>query len=90
MEHIKTCEECRREYEEFEKIGSLVKEAKPLFEKEKVKSLTGKIALSMVAGVSFIILTGFVVMSWLPNYNYDKAVSSDIYPVDEYGLVELF
>ena len=70
--------------------SKLIKEAKPLFEKEKVKSLTSKVALSMVAGVSFFILTGFVVLSWLPNYNYDKAVSSDIYPVDEYGLVELF
>ncbi|MCR4880902.1 MAG: hypothetical protein K6A44_03005 [bacterium] len=90
LEHIKTCEECRKEYEKFQKIGSLVKEAKPLFEKEKVKSLTNKIALSMVAGVSFFILTGFVILSWLPNYNYDKAVESDIYPVDEYGLVELF
>ena len=90
LEHIKTCEECRKEYEKFEKVGCLVKEVKPLFEKEKAKSLTNKIALSMVAGVSFFILTGFVLMSWLPNYNYDKAVSSDIYPVDEYGLVELF
>ena len=37
LEHIQTCEECRNEYEKFQKIGSLVKEAKPLFEKEKTK-----------------------------------------------------
>lgn len=90
LKHIQECDECRKEYEKFQKVGSLVKEAKPLFEKEKSKSITNKIALSMVAGVSFFILTGFVLMSWLPNYNYDKAVESDIYPVDEYGLVELF
>lgn len=92
LKHIETCDECRQEYEKFQAIGNLVKEAKPLFEKEKAKSksLRRKIALSMVAGMSFFCLTGFVLMSWLPNYNYDKAVSSDIYPVDEYGLVELF
>lgn len=90
LEHIKTCEECRKEYEKFQAIGSLVKEAKPLFEKEKIRSFKSKVAISMAAGVSFFVLTGFVLMSWLPNYNYDKAVSSDIYPVDEYGLVELF
>ena len=90
LEHIQVCEECRKEYEKFQKIGALVKEAKPLFKKEKVIKIRSRIALSMVAGVSFFILTGFVLMSWLPNYNYDKAVSSDIYPVDEYGLVELF
>ncbi len=90
LEHIKTCEECRKEYEKFEKIGALVKEAKPEFERAKTRALKSKIALSMVAGVSFFVLTGFIMLSWLPNYNYDKAVSSDIYPVDEYGLVELF
>ena len=90
LEHIKTCEECRKKYEDFQKIGSLVKEAKPLFIKEKTKSIQHKIALSMAAGVSFFFLTGFLLMNWLPNYNYDKALSSDIYPVDEYGLVELF
>ena len=90
LEHIQTCEECRKEYEKFRSVEALVKETKPLFKKEKVKSIQRKIALSMVAGVSFFILAGFVIMSWLPNYNYDKAVSSDIYPVDEYGLVELF
>ena len=90
LEHIKTCEECRKEYEKFQALGNLVKEAKPLFKKEKSKSIQHKIALSMVAGVSFFFLTGFLLMNWLPNYNYDRAVSSDIYPVDEYGLVELF
>ena len=44
----------------------------------------------MVAGVTLFILTGFVLMSWLPDYNYDQAIASEIYPTDEYGLMELY
>jgi len=88
LEHIKSCDECREEYEKFEKISSLVKETRPLFQKEKFRQK--QVAISLVAGFSLFILTGFVVFNWLPNYNYDKAIESEIYPTDEYGLMELY
>ena len=88
LEHIKTCPECRAQYEKFQKVSNLVKEAKPLFLREKFQ--TKKIALSMVAGVTLLCLTGFLLLSWLPYYNYDQAIASDIYPTDEYGLVEFY
>jgi len=88
LEHIKTCKECREKYETFQKVSNLVKEAKPLFLKERFKKR--KIALSMVAGFSVLFLTGFLLLNWLPNYNYDQAVASDIYPTDEYGLMEFY
>ena len=88
LEHIKTCEECRKQYEEFQKVSNLVKEAKPLFMKEKFQKR--KIAFSMVAGVTILSLTGFLLLNWLPYYHYDQAIASDIYPTDEYGLLELY
>ncbi len=88
LEHIKSCEECRKEYEKMQSVSKLVKEAKPLFKKEY--AIKQKLALSLVAGVSLFCLTGFVLMSWLPYYNYDQAMTSEIYPTDEYGLVELY
>ena len=88
LEHIKTCEECRKQYEEFQKVSNLVKEAKPLFMKEKFQKR--KVAFSMVAGVTILSLTGFLLLNWLPYYQYDQAIASDIYPTDEYGLLELY
>ena len=88
LEHIKTCEECRKEYEKFQKVSDLVKETKPLFKKEKFQKQ--KIVLSMVAGVTLFCLTGFLLLQWLPYYNYDQAIASEIYPTDEYGLVEFY
>ena len=88
LEHIKTCEDCKKEYEKMQAVSKLVKEAKPLFKKEKFAKK--KIAVSIAAGVMLFCLTGFAVMSWLPDYNYDLAMESEIYPTDEYGLVELY
>ena len=88
LEHIKSCEDCRREYEKMQAVSNLVKEAKPLFKKERFQKRN--VALSIAAGFTFFILAGFVVMSWLPNYNYDQAVASELYPEDEYGLIALY
>ena len=88
LAHIQECEECRKEYEKMQAISSLVKEAKPLFKKDNV--IRHRFAISMVAGATLFCLTGFLLLSWLPYYNYDQAIASDIYPTDEYGLVELY
>ena len=88
LEHIQNCEECKEEYEKMIKVSNLVKEAKPLFKKEN--KLKQNFALAMVASVTVCSLTGFLLLSWLPYYNYDSAIASDIYPTDEYGLIELY
>ena len=69
-------------------VSSLLKEAKPLFRKEKVRKR--KMAMAMVAGVTFFSLTGFLLMNWLPYYEYDQASISEVYPTDEYGLINLY
>ena len=88
LEHIQSCEECKREYEKMKAVSGLLKEAKPLFRKEKFRRR--KIAMTMVAGVTFFSLTGFLLMSWLPYYEYDQTSVSEIYPTDEYGLINLY
>lgn len=88
LEHIKECEHCRKEYEQMQKVSMLVKEAKPLFKKDNI--IKHRFAISMVAGATLFCLTGFLMLSWLPYYNYDQAVASELYPTDEYGLVELY
>ena len=56
----------------------------------KEKFQKRKVAFSMVAGVTILSLTGFLLLNWLPYYQYDQAIASDIYPTDEYGLLELY
>ena len=72
LEHIKECAECREEYERMQAISNLVKEAKPLFQKDKIKR--HRFAISMVAGMTLLCLTGFLMLSWLPYYNYEQAI----------------
>ncbi len=88
IDHIKSCEDCRREYEKMQAVSKLVKEAKPLFEKSKI--IRRRFTISMVAAATLFCLTGFLLLNWLPYYNYDQAIASEIYPTDEYGLVELY
>ena len=88
LAHIETCPECKAEYEKMTAVSNLIKEAKPLFKKDYAK--TQRLAVTMVAGVSIFFLTGFLLLNWLPSYNYDQAISSEIYPTDEYGLLELY
>ena len=88
LEHIQNCEECRREYEKMQAVSSLVKEAKPLFKKDNV--IRQRFAISMVAVATLFCLTGFLLLSWLPYFNYEQEMASEIYPTDEYGLVELY
>ncbi len=88
LEHIKSCEDCRREYEKMQAVSNLVKEAKPLFKKGDV--IRQRVAITMVAGVTLFCLSGFLLLNWYPSYNYQQEMASELYPTDEYGLVELY
>ena len=88
LEHIMSCEDCRKEYEQMKAVSGLIQEAKP-FIKRRQRELR-KMSAVMVAGMFIIGLTSFAFVNYMPEYKYETAISSEMYPVDEYGLVELY
>ena len=88
LEHIMSCEDCRKEYEQMNAVSALIKEAKPYIKRKQREYL--KMSAVMVAGMLIIGLTSFTFINYMPTYKYETAISSDVYPVDEYGLVELY
>ena len=91
LAHIRECETCRQEYQKMLKTEQIIKEAKPVFAaKKRNKSLT-KIAAGVIAAVlaSMILIqqnTNTVYVSKVP---YDESIA-EIYPVDEYGLLDIY
>ena len=88
-DHIETCENCKAEYEKFNKISELIQEAKPLYFKQKAK----KSKLKTVAAMFLIIFTGSIFAMFNPYYGGNsldgEILSAEDYgfPVDEYGLI---
>jgi len=93
LEHIMHCQECRYEYEKMQKTEKVLKEAKPYFQRQKIKMnhLKAVICVSML-----LILSVYSLQNNFLNRNSNDylathssvTVDSDI-PVDEYGLVDI-
>ncbi len=88
LEHIESCEDCRKEYEQMEAVSALIKEAKPFIKRKQREYM--KMSAVIAAGMLIIGITSFAFMNYMPTYKYETAISSEMYPVDEYGLVELY
>ena len=99
--HIKDCEECRKEYEEDQKIASLVKEVKPYLNKSKSKKIPS-VQLQAVASLILIFLCFFAFDNFsVNNIAIEHTKSSELsvndtsvveamgLPTDQYGLLEI-
>lgn len=91
-EHLKTCEECRKEHKKFEKVSELLQEVKPLYKKKKTNinlAIKAACALAIIftGTMSFDVLDSkYAIVDTL---KYGQAISlEDIgFPVDSYGLL---
>ena len=89
--HLETCEECRKEQEELDKVSNLLKEVKPYYIKKRKKMTKLKAACAIFA----ILFSGTTL--GIINFNsdisdiirYGNTLSADDlgFPVDAYGLV---
>ena len=93
MEHINSCEECRKEHEKMQKVSELIQEVKPYFQKKRKNTARLKVACAlffmMVCGTTLGVI----------NFNTDIAdtlkygevlTAEDLgLPVDSYGLINL-
>ncbi len=91
LSHIKTCEDCRNEYERMNKVSDLIQEVKPELLRKKRDLARLKVACAAFA----ILLSGTLL--GIINFNqdvsdtlkYGQALSIEDYgfPVDSYGLL---
>ncbi len=97
LEHIKTCSECAAEYENMQKVSSLVKEVSFTFKKD-LRKKRAKTKILSIAAVFFTACLAFFTIQFT---NPDSYVNSTIayitgrdftyeqmgLPVDDYGLI---
>ena len=87
-EHILTCEECRKEYEQMKKVSDLIQEVKPYFKKKqsshKVLKTACVLLFFLVSGITFSMNTDFT-----DTLKYGTTLSAEDlgFPVDDYGLI---
>lgn len=91
LSHIKTCEDCRKEYEKMNRVSELIQEAKPQMLKVRKEHAKLKIACAAFA----ILLSGTL----LGIINFNQDISDTLrygapltiedygFPVDSYGLI---
>ncbi len=94
-EHIENCPECKAEYEEFEKVSSLVKEVKAAYKEKKKNNMLAKVACFS----TFVLFSStFGLFGALYNYseytNYENYLQDSVteemgYPIDNYGLIKV-
>ena len=90
-QHLETCEECRKEQEELDKVSDLLKEVKPYYIAKRKNTAKLKAACAIFA----IFLSGATL--GIINFNtdisdtirYGNALSAEDLglPVDAYGLI---
>lgn len=98
-EHLKTCPDCQNEYNETEKVISLVREVKPFIRKERRdNTLLLKIAASFLAlFIGFFAINHYSGKTFLDKNQESIALlvknNSSItqmgLPTDEYGLLKV-
>lgn len=89
--HVIECEDCKQEKEKFDKISSLIQEAKPLYFRESKR----KIHLKTACAVFLLVLSGSIFTmfnldgSMYDTIRYGQTLSAEDYgfPVDSYGLI---
>lgn len=90
-QHIKTCDDCRKEQEIMDKVSNLIKEVKPYYVSKRKKTAKLKIACAMLT--ILLSATAMGVVNFNTNVSdiikYGNTLSADDLglPVDAYGLL---
>lgn len=91
LEHIKTCEDCRAEYEKMEKVSSLIQEAAPMIKqkhknKSRLKLACASFALIFLVSTLSVINLNTDIRDKIM-YGHTLTVEDYGLPVDSYGLI---
>ena len=95
MEHINNCPECKAEYEQFQKISSLVKEVKFSYKEKRKNKMLAKVACFstfIIFSTTLGLLGAFYNFGEDSNYeNYlqDSVTEEMGYPIDSNGLIKV-
>lgn len=94
--HLESCSECRKEHEKYEKVSKLIKEAAPVYLRNRQKAKNAMIKKLACCFVFFIGLTAFTGYKMYDDYmlqtvsaDYDSYISAMGLPIDDYGFLDL-
>lgn len=87
--HLSECEDCSKEHEKMQKVSSLISEVKPLYKKDKLKTV--KVACVVMTAMICSVTMGFVThgQDFMDTVKYGSSLCAEDYgfPVDEYGFL---
>ena len=93
MEHINSCEDCRREHEKMQKVSELIQEVKPYFQKKRKNMARLKVAcalfLMIVCGTTLGVINFNTDIADTLKYGETLTAEDLGLPVDSYGLIYL-
>lgn len=94
IKHIESCPDCKKEYENMQKVSGLIKEVSFAYKRRK---MTKKNVLSMAAAFFMVFLAFFAIQLSTPKSFVNETIASISeeeftyeqmgLPVDEYGLI---
>lgn len=91
LDHIKSCPDCKAEYEKMQKVSNLIQEVKPYFVKKRTNVLRAKAACAIVLFAMCALTFGVISLNTdiSDTLKYGTTLSSEDFgfPVDDYGLI---
>lgn len=89
--HLETCEDCRKEQEEMDKVSNLLKEVKPYYVEKRQKTAKLKMACAVLAvlfsGTTLGVINFNSDISDIIKYGNTLSAEDLGLPVDSYGLL---
>ncbi len=93
MEHVNSCEDCKREHEQMQKVSELIQEVKPYFQKKRKNMAQLKVAcalfLMIVCGTTLGVINFNTDIADTLKYGETLTAEDLGLPVDSYGLIYL-
>ena len=95
IKHIETCHDCKKEYENMQKVSGLIKEVSFVYKNKKKKPM--RAVFTMAASFFMVFLAFFAIQLSTPESFVNETIASISgeeftyeqmgLPVDEYGLI---
>lgn len=93
QQHIKECEDCRREHEKMLKVSELIKEVRPYYREKRKNLAKVKIACAlcmiMLSGTTLGVINLNTDISDTLKYGTTLSAEDLGFPVDSYGLISV-
>jgi len=96
LEHLQSCDDCKKEHEKYMKVSELVKEVAPVYLSKRQKAKISTIKRLACCFIAFIGLTAFTGYKMYDDYmlqsysqDYDSCIGAMGLPTDDYGFLDL-